>query len=155
MRVLALMGAWVALLVVPGAAPEPEPARGACDVKTTEPAWYCPMEKRKIPDGNAVNGKCANDGAEVKKIEMCVKKHYLCACSKGCCTDDRPRPGNCKCQKPLQEEVDTCMALQQCTTCGKSAPHKDLVQHDETKCKDPSKATYKKTCEKSGKFPHG
>ena len=51
MRALTLMGAWVALLVVPGAVPEPEPARGACDVKTTEPAWYCPMEKRKIPVG--------------------------------------------------------------------------------------------------------
>lgn len=151
-RALVLAGAYAALVVVAGAV---EPVRGACDVKTTEPAWYCPKEDRKIPDGNAKDGKCANDGAEVKKIEMCVKKHYVCACSKGCCSDDKAQKGSCRCAKPLQEEADTCMALWLCNTCGAKSPAKDLVKHDEKKCPDASKATYKKTCEKSGKFPHG
>ena len=151
-RAAILLGAWTALVVAASAV---EPLRGPCDVKTTEPAFYCPKEERKIPDGNAKDGKCANDGTEVKKIEMCVKKHYVCACSKACCTDDKPKPGNCKCGKSMQEETDTCMALWACETCGKKAPHQDLVKHDEAKCKDVSKAKYKKTCEKSGKAPHG
>ena len=93
LRAATLLGAWTALIMGAGAV---EPLRGPCDVKTTEPAWYCPKEERKIPDGNATKeGKCANDGVDVKKIEMCVKKHYVCACSKGCCSDDKPRPGNC------------------------------------------------------------
>jgi hypothetical protein len=151
-RAVTLLFAFAALVIAAGAV---EPLRGPCDVKTTEPAWYCPKEERKIPDGNAKDGKCANDGVEVKKIEMCVKKHYVCACSKTCCTDDKAKPGSCKCQQPLQEEVDKCMALWQCKDCGKKAPHKDLVKHDETKCKDITKSTYTKTCEKSGKSPHG
>ena len=60
-RALVLAGAYAALVVAAGAV---EPVRGACDVKTTESAWYCPKEDRKIPDGNAKDGKCANDGAD-------------------------------------------------------------------------------------------
>jgi len=153
-RAVILLFASAAVALAAGAI---EPLRGPCDVKLTEPAIYCPKEERKIPDGNATKeGKCANDGVDIRKIELCVKKHYVCNCpASGCCPDDKLKPGNCKCARPLQEELDRCLVLWACDGCAAKAPAKDIVKHDEKKCKETAKATFKKTCEKSGKFPHG
>jgi hypothetical protein len=55
-----------------------EPARrGPCDVKVTEEGVYCPKEGRELFKLAVVDGKCANDGAEVKKIEICIKEHFV------------------------------------------------------------------------------
>ncbi len=55
-----------------------EPARrGPCDVKVTEDGVYCPKEGRELFKASVVDGKCANDGAEAKKIEICIKEHFV------------------------------------------------------------------------------
>lgn len=155
MKIFCLVGLLTAVSLVAGTALPGEPAKGACSVKTTENAVYCPKEGRDIFAGNVKDGKCANDGTEVAKIEICVQKHYVCACSKGgCCTDDKPRPGNCKCAKPLQEEKDTALVIYVCEGCGAKSPVKDLVKHDEEKDKKAGKNALKRSCEKSGKAPH-
>ena len=129
--------------------------KGPCDVKTTEPAVYCLKCERTIFEGSVKDGKCPNDQSEVKKIEMCVKKHYICACA-GCalCADDKAAKGLCKCGKPMQEESSKAMALWVCKSCGAKSPVKEAVKHDEAKDKD-KKVEFTKTCEMSGKFPHG
>jgi hypothetical protein len=71
------MASKVTLAAVVLAALSPAFLRAPCDVKVTEKGVYCPKEERDIFKGNVDNGKCANDGAEVKEIEICVKEHFV------------------------------------------------------------------------------
>jgi len=63
--------------IVLGVGFAPSLLRAPCDVKVTEKGVYCPKEERDIFKGNVQDGKCANDGAEVKEIEICVKEHFV------------------------------------------------------------------------------
>ncbi len=133
-----------------------EALRAPCDIKTVEPASYCEKEGRTIFEGSVKDGKCPNDQSEVKKIEMCVKKHYVCGCAKaGCCDDDKLRPGTCKCGKTLEEKAEKAMVLYVCEGCGAKSPVKGGIAHDEAKDKAAPKKGEKRVCEKSGTFPHG
>ncbi len=146
------MGRWSVILL---AAVLAVPAKGPCDVKTTEPGVYCTKEERTLFPGNVKDGKCPNDDTPVAKVEMCVKKHYICACA-GCskCVDDKAGPGACKCGQKLQEEESKALVFFVCKSCGAKSPVKEAVKHDEAKDAG-KKVDYTKVCADSGKFPHG
>jgi len=148
------MAKWSGILVVL-ALVKAGPAVGPCDVKTTEPGVYCVKEERTLFPGSVKDGKCPNDGTDVAKVEICVKKHYICACA-GCgkCVDDKAAPGACKCAQKLQEEESKSIVIWVCKSCGAKSPAKDAIKHDETKDAG-KKVEFKKTCADSGKFPHG
>ena len=143
------------IAIVLAAAGAVAPAKGPCDVKATEPGLYCLKEERTLFAGSVQNGKCPNDQTDVAKVELCVKKHYLCACA-GCakCADDKAGKGACKCGEKLQEEESKSLVLWICGSCGAKGPVKEAVKHDEAKDAG-KKVDYKKTCADSGKFPHG
>ena len=148
---------WTGLgaLVLAAGALATEALRAPCDTKTTEPGVFCVKCDRELFAKNVVDGKCPNDQTEVKKIEICVKKHFVCACAAGgCCSDDKPAKGNCKCAKPLQEELSKTMVVYVCKSCGAKAPLKELVKHDEEKDKGKT-PELTRTCSGSPKFPHG
>jgi hypothetical protein len=133
------------------------PAGGPCDLKTTEPTDYCEKCERAVTKFAVEGGKCTTCKTEVKKAELCVKKHYVCGCGANatCCEVDKFTPGNCKCAKPLKETDDKCLVLYVCEGCGAKNALKDAIKHDEAKDKDAKKKGIKKTCEKSGSPPHG
>jgi len=143
-------GILAAMLLVPTV-----PAKGPCDVKTTEPGVYCTKEERTLFPGNVKDGKCPNDDTPVAMVEMCVKKHYICACA-GCskCADDKAAKGACKCGQKLQEEESKSLVLWVCKGCGAKGPVKETIKHDAAKDAG-KKVDYSKTCAESGKFPHG
>jgi hypothetical protein len=150
-----LIGSTLGALVIAAAAIGAEALRAGCDNKTTEPGVFCTKCDRELFAKNVVDGKCPNDQTEVKKIEICVKKHYVCACpAGGCCADDKPAKGSCKCAKPLQEELSKAMVVYLCKGCGARSPVKELVKHDEAKDKGKTPDVVR-TCELSPKFPHG
>ena len=132
----------------------PAEPKGPCTVKTTEPGVYCTKEERTLFPGNVKDGKCPNDDTPVAKVEMCVKKHFICACA-GCskCQDDKAAAGVCKCGQKLQEEESKSLVIFVCKSCGAKGPAKEAIKHDAAKDGD-KKVEYTKTCADSGKFPH-
>jgi hypothetical protein len=69
--------AFVAILFAAAAAVAAAPLRAPCDVKVVEKGVYCTKEERLIFAGNVKDGKCANDQADARDVEVCVKEHFV------------------------------------------------------------------------------
>ena len=104
--------------------------------------WFCADCKEfKLENGDCCDPcacKGCADGKKVSIVQVCVKEHYVCGCKKSCCTDDKDKPGNCKCAKPLTKETNNSLIVSTCASCMASSPlGKDKVVHkDDCKKKD-------------------
>ena len=155
-RRVALLAA-AALVASIAIAQDGSPRLPPCDAKTTESAKYCEKADHVVDkDGVDKEKKCKEHGDPVKKIDLCVKKHHVCAGEGGkSCDADLPEAGKCKCDKKTKEALDRCKVIYICKGCESRAFVKDELPHAEDVHKDPmKKKELRKTCEKSGQFPH-
>lgn len=128
---IGVAGAVAVALVVAGAAAS---QAAKCAMAVKEPGMYCEKCAAVLKKDEIKGGKCAKDDSALDKVQICVQRHYVCACGKSCCTDDKPRPGNCKCAKPLKEEVNNTLIAYSCSDCKASHPVKDKLKHTDA-CK--------------------
>jgi hypothetical protein len=136
-KVLGVVSA-MALALLAG---EPAHSRQAkvpsCPMTVKQPAKYCEKCMMVIDPKEIKDGKCSKDQTSLVTVQVCVKDHYICGCGKSCCTDDKDKPGNCKCSKPLKKESNTSLISYTCATCAATSPIKDKVMHkDDCKKKD-------------------
>jgi len=121
------------------AAPAQQDKKG-CPMSNKEPGLFCEkcsvvLKKEEIKDG-----KCAKDGSDPLKCEVCVRKHYICATNT--CADNKPASGKCKCGKPLKEDVSRSLIGHTCQGCGAQSTVRDKVMHS----KDCKKKEIKSAC---------
>jgi len=108
-----------------------------CPMTTKQAAKYCEKCAMVIEMKDQKAGKCGKDESALVAVQVCVKEHYVCGCGKSCCTDDKEKPGNCKCAKPLKKETNNSLIVYTCAGCSASSPIKDKVVHkDDCKKKD-------------------
>lgn len=135
-KLVGVASALALALLVAGPALSRQAKAGACPMTVKEPAKYCEKCAMVLDAKDIKAGKCAKDESALVTVQMCVKKHYICGCGKGnCCTDDKDKPGNCKCSKPLKEDANKSLIVSTCA-CGASSPlGKDKIMHKDD-CKD-------------------
>jgi hypothetical protein len=136
MRKILGVGAALAMALLVTSPALPEQAKPAC-TGVREAAKYCEKCQMVIEAKDIKAGKCSKDESMLVSVQVCVKKHYVCGCGKSCCTDDKEKPGNCKCSKPLKEDKNSSLVTYTCAGCGASSPIKDKVMHkDDCKKKE-------------------
>lgn len=122
------MGALVVALLAAAPAMSRQEKKG-CPMATKEPGFYCEKCTAVLKKDEIKDGKCAKDGSDPLKAEVCVKKHYICDCGKNCCPDDKPTAGKCKCGKALKEDLDRRLIGYTCQGCGGQSVSRDKVIH--------------------------
>ncbi|HEY3226590.1 MAG TPA: hypothetical protein VGK61_06340 [Planctomycetota bacterium] len=133
-----------------GGGMESKPQDKACDVSKVEARDYCATCKAWPASDQIEKGNCKTCKGKVEKAETCVKvcfvcpkmhrggtKHHSKACcdAKGCCTET-----------PILALVGY-----KCDACAAKARKETDVKHATENCA----GKIVKTCEQSGKFPHG
>ena len=133
-----MVSALALALLVAGPALSRQAKAASCPMTVKEPGQYCEKCAMVLDAKDIKAGKCAKDESMLVKVQVCVKKHYICGCGKSCCTDDKDKPGNCKCAKPLKEDSNKSLITYTCASCSASSPiSKDKVMHkDDCKKKD-------------------
>ena len=115
-KLFGVAGALALALLVAGPALSRQ-AKAACP-GVKEPGEYCEKCAALVEKKDSKAGKCSKDDTTLLKVQVCVKKHYLCGCGKGnCCTDDKEKPGSCKCGKPLKEDANKSVVMYTCAGC--------------------------------------
>ena len=128
-KVLGVVSALALALLVAGPALSRQAKAAACPMAVKEPAKWCEKCAMVLDAKDIKAGKCAKDESALLTVQMCVKKHYVCGCGKSCCTDDKEKPGNCKCAKPLKEDSNKSLISYSCSDCKGTSPLKDKLMH--------------------------
>jgi hypothetical protein len=128
-KLVAGVSALALALLVAGPALSRQAKAAACPMTTKAPAKYCEKCAMVIDAKDIKDGKCGKDQSALIAVQICVKEHYICGCGKSCCTDDKEKPGNCKCAKPLKKETNNSLITYTCSDCKASSPVKDKVMH--------------------------
>ena len=121
------------------AAPAPQDKKG-CPMSSKEQGFYCEKCSVVVKKDELKDGKCAKDGSDPLKAEICVRKHYICATNT--CADNKSVSGKCKCGKPLKEDINRSLIGHTCQGCGAQSTLKDKVMHS----KDCKKKEIKSAC---------
>ncbi len=123
-----------------------------CDNKKLEAGFHCEQCQNNLKPDEMSGTNCKVCGKEPKKIEYCVKRGYLPTCGKDECQKSAgSKSGQCKCKKPLEEQVERCKIVFICDGCGLGAFVKGELKHNEETHKDETKKKgERKTCENSG-----
>ena len=132
-------GALALAVLVSSAAAAPQEKKG-CPMSNKESGLYCEKCTVVLKKEEVKDGKCAKDASDPLKVDVCVKKHYICATKT--CGDDKPNSGKCKCGKPLKEDMNRTLISYTCQGCGGQSAVKDKVMHS----KDCKKKDIKTAC---------
>ncbi|MBI4564813.1 MAG: hypothetical protein HY716_09005 [Planctomycetes bacterium] len=124
-----------------------ESAEKRCNLSKVVQRVYCPECKKVCGKGDAEKGICKTCKGKVELAEVCIKNCYSCPIMHGsqkyhsryCCG----AAGCC-----VKIEV-VALVIYKCEKCGASDRVVKNIKHD--KCD----GKIIKTCERSGRFPHG
>ena len=131
--------------------PKPEPAPKAepkkCDLAKTEMRDHCSKCQKFLNAADIVKGGCRTCSTKAEKVMGCVKLCYSCKMHAG---KDHLKPC-CGTKGCCIEKTVVAHVLYKCDKCGEQAATDKEIKHKEEKCDGKAQ----KTCDLSGKFPHG
>ncbi|MBI4566175.1 MAG: hypothetical protein HY716_15930 [Planctomycetes bacterium] len=118
-----------------------------CPLSKVEQRDYCASCKKVCGKDDVDKGACKACKGKTEKADVCVRKCFSCPKAHGTpkyhSKDCGAAPGCCK-----ESEV-VALVIFKCDECGASGRTQKDVKHKDCD------GEVKKTCEKSGTFPHG